>query len=653
MKSPARAAHRALLALSLILAAPSWGQTPNVAPPSQPSPTRGEGEISQVAPPTVVQATLKNGMHILLLERHGSPTIAFHMMFKVGSVDEEQGQTGLAHMFEHMIFKGTKRLYSRDWNKEKPALDAIEQAALRLLAEQEKGERADPRRVAQLKTELEAREKDADQYVVREEYEKLYEMNGAHGLNAYTGEDRTAYLVELPSNRLEFWMAMEAERLRDPVLREFYKERDVVMEERRMRVDADPMGKLWEEMISAAYEAHPYGHDVIGWMSDLKALSRTDAERFFDTHYGPNSATAVLVGDLDPQATLAMFRKYFEPIPPKPLAKHHITAEPEQRGPRRVDVAFEAEPLTLIAWHKPSLPARDDTALQMLRAVLADGRTSRFYRNLVEGKKVALSASADAVGVGERYPNLFVVWGESRHPHTAAEVEAGLLAEIEKLKREPPTEWELDKVRNQLTAGLVKELESNHGMATKLAYYQTIADDWRYPWELQRRFQEITPKDVQDAAVKYLTAQNSTTATLVKPTASEPETQISLSRERERGGVRASRQASPSPRPSPPTGAREKGDEEVLEFEYGAGSAALGAAARQALRDLAARAAKVQGARLGVTILSLASEDAKVTQRRGELALATMKEGGLAAERVDLKAEKAPGKPGIKARLER
>ena len=598
----------ALVALVALAAAPAAAQ---------------DATPASAEPPQVTSATLANGMKVLLVERHDAPVVAFHVMFKVGSVDEEAGKTGLAHMFEHMIFKGTKRLYSADWKKEKPWFDEVERRARLLLDEQEKGPRADAARLKELAASLAEAQAEEEKYIVREEYEKLYEMNGAEGLNAYTAEDRTAYLVSLPSNRLEFWMAMEAERLRDPVLREFYKERDVVMEERRMRTDADPSGKLWEALITTAYAAHPYRHDVIGWMSDLEDLSRTDAERFFASRYGPNNAVAVLVGDLDPRRTLALLKRYFEPLPARPLPEHHVTEEPPQKGARRVEIEFDAEPQVLIAWHKPNLPSPDDTALEMLRAILSDGRTSRFYKGLVEGRKLASSVSADSVGVGERYPNLFVAAGTPRHPHTAAELEDGILEEIDRIKREPPSDWEMEKVRNQLTAGLIKSLESGEGMAERLAYYQTEAGDWSYPWELQKRFREITPAQIQEAARRWLTTEGATTATLVKA----------------------------EPVPGPAAAAGETAGAASLEFSYAAGSPVLGAKAQASLRELAGRAQRTEGARVKVRIRSLKSEEARVTQRRSELALQALAAGGLPAERVDLKAESADDKPLLSVEL--
>ncbi|MBI4051164.1 MAG: insulinase family protein [Elusimicrobia bacterium] len=466
-------------------------------------------------PPQVVEATLKNGMKILLLERHASPTISFHVMFKVGSVDESSGKTGLAHLFEHMIFKGTDILNTKNFTKEKPILDAVEKIAQEMLVEQAKGPSADPERLKTLKTQLATKEKQADAWIAHDEYEKFYEQQGGYNLNAYTGEDRTAYTVSLPSNRLEVWMKLEANRFQNPVLREFYRERDVVMEERRMRVESDPLGKLWEALITTAFQLHPYRNEVIGWMEDIRNLSRTDAENFFTGFYGPNNTVAVLVGDLNSKKTLELFKKYFEPIPTRQTRYRYTTPEPPQSGEKRVSVEFEAQPQVMVAFHKPNLPHPDDTVFQFIEALLVNGYTSRCYKNLVEGKKIAQSVNADHTGVGERYPNLFVVYGTPRHPHTASDWEKGVLEELERLKRDPPTDWELGKVRNQLTAELISSLESNDDMAKKLAYYETIAGNWRYPWELQKRFQDITAQDIQRVAQTYFTPQNRTVAVLI------------------------------------------------------------------------------------------------------------------------------------------
>jgi predicted Zn-dependent peptidase len=264
----------------------------------------------------VKEHTLKNGMKLLMVERHSSPTVATWIRFRVGSVDERSDERGIAHLLEHMLFKGTTTLGTKDYAAEKPLLEKIEVTAQALLAEKAKRAKADAARVAQLQQELDALEKEAGKYVIKDEFAEIYARNGGAGYNAFTSKDGTTYLINMPANKLELWAAIEADRMLNPVLREFYTERDVVMEERRRSYDASPDGKLWETFIAASFQVHPFGHPIIGWMSDIENLTRTKAEGFLKRYYAPNNAIVAVVGDIDPQAVVALMDKYFAAIPP-------------------------------------------------------------------------------------------------------------------------------------------------------------------------------------------------------------------------------------------------------------------------------------------------------------------------------------------------
>ncbi len=244
--------------------------------------------------------TLDNGLTFLVLERHEAPVISFHTYADVGAVDEVKGFTGLAHLFEHMAFKGTQTVGTRDYQAEAAVLAKMDDLFVAIRKEKQKGDRANPETLKQLQEQFDQAGQEAQKYVVHDEYETVLTRQGARGFNAYTSEDATQYVVSLPSNKLELWMMLEADRFAHPVLREFYKEKDVVMEERRMRTENSPTGRLYEEFQALAYLAHPYGEPVIGHMSDVQALSRSEAEAFFKAHYGPSNLTIALVGDVDP-----------------------------------------------------------------------------------------------------------------------------------------------------------------------------------------------------------------------------------------------------------------------------------------------------------------------------------------------------------------
>ena len=471
--------------------------------------------FAQQTPP-VVKATLDNGMRLLILERHNSPTIAFRIAYAVGAVNDVPGKSGLAHLFEHMAFKGTTTLNSKDFKKEKPLLEALEKAADATIAEETK-DHPDEKKLAELRKAQDEAQKAADSYLEKDEYEKLLTENGAEHFNAHTANDYTMYEVSLPSNRLEMWMTMESDRFRNPVLREFYRERQVVMEERRMNYESRPDGKLYENFVTHAYVAHPYHNEGIGWMDDLRKLTAQDAREFFASHYGPSKVVISIIGDVDAKKTLALAKKYFATIPNNPLTDSRVTREPAQEGERRTVVRFQSEPKLLIGYHKPAIMDPDQPVYEMIESLLSSGRTSRFYKNLVEGKQLAQSVDADINWPGQKYPGLVIIDAEPRSPHTPEELEAGIYEELEKLATGPITDQELQKVRNQLESALVEKMESNEGMAEDLAYYEVEAGDWQYPWKLKDALAKVTADDIHRVAAATFKKENRTVATLLPP----------------------------------------------------------------------------------------------------------------------------------------
>lgn len=398
----------------------------------------------------VKEYTLGNGMKVLLLERHQSPTLSLYIRFRVGAVDENVGMTGTAHLLEHMLFKGTKTLGTKNYMEEEKILIRIDSVAMALDAERTKGEKADKDYLRYLEKTLRELTDEHRQWVVKDEIEFIYSQNGGSGFNAMTSADTTTYLVNLPSNRLELWARMESDRLLNPVLREFYSERDVVMEERRRSYDSQPERKLLEHFLATAFLAHPYGRPVIGWPSDIQYLDKPATEKFFRTYYSPANTVLTVVGDLEPEGTLAIIKKYFERIPPQILPPPLRTQEPEPLGERRIQVVADANPQIIIGFHKPNPPHADDIVCDLIEDLLSSGRTSRFYRRLVEEEKIAVEVSAASSFPGERYPNLFVIFATPRHPHTAEELENAIFRELDRLKNEPVEELELKKVQNQI-----------------------------------------------------------------------------------------------------------------------------------------------------------------------------------------------------------
>ena len=463
----------------------------------------------------VVEHTLKNGMKLLLVERHTSPTVSAWIRFRVGSVDERSDERGLAHLLEHMLFKGTTTLGTRDYEAEKPILEKIEQTAQTIIAEKTKREKADKNRIAELGKQLAQLEADAAKYVIKDEFFELYAKNGGVGYNAFTSRDGTTYLISLPANKLELWAAIESDRMQNPVLREFYSERSVVMEERRRSYDADPESKLWETFVASSFLAHPYGQPTIGWMQDIENLTRTKAERFFHAYYGPRNAIVAIVGDIDTKATIALVERYFGGIKPGGAPEPVSAEEPKQGGEHRIELVAESEPTLVIGFHKPPIAAKDDYVFDVINMILGSGRTSRLYKGLVIDKQIATEIGVfDAPG--HRYPSLFVINANPRAPHSVIEVEASILAELERLKNEPVSGRDLQRILNKIEYEESRRMGTNGGLARNLTEYEATTGSWRYMTEYRRKVAAVTPEDIQRVAREYFTRENRTIGFITK-----------------------------------------------------------------------------------------------------------------------------------------
>lgn len=458
----------------------------------------------------VREDTLDNGMRVLVLERRGAPTVSFVVRYGVGSLQEHLGNTGTAHLLEHLLFKGTTTVGTTDVDAER-AIFAREDAAqdtltrMRALRDTVQAQRLD--------SLIDALEDEARKYVVANEYDRILSRAGAQGLNATTTNETTAYYVELPANRTEMWFALEADRMANPVFREFYTERDVVMEERRLRIETSPGGMLYQSHMATAYTMHPYGVPVVGYMSDLENLTRRDVEDYYRRYYGPNNAVVAVVGDVDADQVLRWAHEFFEPIPRGQDALPILAVEPPQKGERRVVVEWDAEPSMRIGWHVSSGLADDAPTVALLTSLLTGGRTSRLYRRLVTGDRLATSVTS-TIGPGELFPQLFQIDVVPRSPHTTAEVETAIYEEIARLATEGPTRRELDRVRNQLAASNVRRLQSNLGLAFQLAESTGLTGDWRDTFRSTEKVRDVTPEDVRRVVAKYFTEENRTVAVL-------------------------------------------------------------------------------------------------------------------------------------------
>lgn len=462
----------------------------------------------------IVEHIMDNGFKLLILERHEAPVFSFLTYADVGGVNEEVGNTGLAHMFEHMAFKGTRAIGTMDYKKERVALEKVDQAFERLLAERRKRDQADSTRLAQLEETFKKAQEEAAGYVVSNEYGRIIEEAGGVGLNATTSSDATRYFYSLPSNKLELWAFLESDRMAHPVLREFYKERDVVMEERRMS-ESQPIGRLIEEFLALAYKGHPYGQPVIGHMSDLEGLTRGEAQGFYRTHYIASNMTAAVVGNIEAEEVIRVARKYFSKLPTGPKPPPVETIEPPQLGERRVVIEDPSQPLVIIGYHKPDARHPDDAVFDAITDIVGIGRTSRLYKSLVKEKKIALQVGAFPGFPGNKYPNLFVLYAFPAKGHTAEEMEEAIDAEIKRIKTELVSEEELKGVKTRTSANFIRNLRSNSGMASQLTFFEGVTGDWRSLFKAVEQINAVTPEDIQRVANEYFQRKNRTVGMLV------------------------------------------------------------------------------------------------------------------------------------------
>jgi predicted Zn-dependent peptidase len=461
---------------------------------------------------SVTEFTLPNGLHFIVLERHAVPVVSFHTYVSAGAVNDPEGKTGLAHMFEHMAFKGTESIGTRNWAEEKKALAEVEKSYDELEAERFKGPRADSDKVRVLQNSLRAELDKANTFVDPNLYPRIIEENGGVGLNASTGEDSTNYFYNLPANRIELWFLLESGRFLRPVFREFYKERDVVREERRMRTESDPQGKLVELFAATALEAHPYRRPAVGWASDIENLRVSDAEAFFNKYYVAANITIAIAGDVKPADIRRLADKYFAPIPKKPLPPPVATVEPKQDGTKTALVEAASQPIEVIGYKRPDQYDKDDAAFDVVASILSGGRTGLMYKEMVRDKQIALAAGADAQFPGTRYPGLFLFYFYPAMGRTVTENEKALDAIIEKLKGTPVDAATLARIKTKTRANLIRQLDSNSGLSHLLSETYANYGDWRKLFTDIEEIEKVTAQDVQRVAATYFTTANRTIA---------------------------------------------------------------------------------------------------------------------------------------------
>ncbi len=471
----------------------------------------------------VTEFALENGLHFIVVERHEAPVASFHTYADVGSVDEVKGITGLAHVFEHMAFKGTKTVGAKDLVKELEAIEKVDEAFHRLKRERNKGRLADPKEIEKLREEFEELKKTAQQWADSSEISEAIERAGGVGLNASTRTDSTQYVCSLPSNKIELWFSLESDRFLNPVLREFYVEKNVVMEERRLRTESSPVGRLVEEFAATAYKAHPYGEPGVGHMSDLETMTREEAESFFKKYYGANNLTIAIAGDVDPQQVKQLAQTYFGELPSTAKPDPVETVEPAQLGERKIVVEDRSQPVLVMGYHKGSIHDPEDVVFTVMSDILGRGRASRLYKKLVKEQKIAVNVSVGTGFPGLKYPSLMVFFAIPSRGHTAEECQVAIEEEIEQLKSDLVSDEQLRKAKTRARADLIRLMGSNTGVATQLASYHALTGNWRNLFHWLGRIQEVTSEDIQQVAKSYLLAKHRTVA-VIKTIENQPAT---------------------------------------------------------------------------------------------------------------------------------
>ncbi|MEO1428225.1 MAG: pitrilysin family protein [Cyanobacteria bacterium J06633_8] len=504
---------RRLFALLLALVF-CWEFLPGVASAQTPSPgkTSIQPYLDRVTE-NLTEFKLDNGMKFIVLRRPKAPVVSFLTYADVGGVNEPEGKTGVAHFLEHLAFKGTDRIGTKNYAREKRLLNRLDKLAAQIQQAQAAGEK---NKVAQLQARFKKIQEQAHQTVKQNELGRIVEQAGGVGLNATTSTEATKYFYSFPSNKLELWMSLESERFLNPELRrEFYNEKDVILEERRMRVDNSPIGQMIEKFNDTAFEKHPYKRPVIGYYQDIRNLAPKDIRDFFDTYYVPGNLTVAVVGDVQAAEVKKLAEVYFGRYEAKPKPEQKLAVEPKQTREKEFTLNLPSQPWYLEGYHRPSINDPDNAIYDIIGSLLSDGRTSRLYKSLVEKQQLALGAQGFSGFPGDKYPNLMLFYALTAPGRNVDEVAKALREQIEALKTQPVSAKELKRVKTNARAGLLRSLDSNMGMAQQLLEYEVKTGSWKNLFEQLEKIEAVTAQDIMRVAKETFVAENRTIGKLL------------------------------------------------------------------------------------------------------------------------------------------
>jgi len=463
---------------------------------------------------------LKNGLTVILMERHTSPTVSFVMGFKVGSANEDYSKSGLAHVLEHVAFLGTKEIGTTNYDEEQTVVDELDRRYKELKHLQYGPTANQPdvkQKISKLLEKVVTLKKEAQKFFIPEELAKIYEANGSSGLNAYTSSDSTVYTVSLPSNRVPVWMALESDRLQNLAFRNVYSEIDVVKEERRMRIDKQPSGNLMEEFLTVAFESGPYGKSsTIGWMEDLDKITRDDIQTFYHNYYTMDNMTIGIVGDFKTSQMMKWLNTYFGHIQTSHKKEFSPPNEVESRGERRVLLEMDAEPMLFVGYHRPSGSHDDDNALAILSAALTSGKNSVLEDALVTKARLAASVDSSSIFPGSRYSSLFVFVMEPMPGVPILDLEEAFYHEIETIKKDGISEQRLMQIKNRISTDIVVGFKDNMTMAEALVSNENEYGNYAHTVKQLRMIQQLTADDLRRMMNRYFVKKNRVVGSIVK-----------------------------------------------------------------------------------------------------------------------------------------
>ncbi|MBN1307585.1 MAG: insulinase family protein [Chitinispirillaceae bacterium] len=467
----------------------------------------------------VTYDTLKNGLRIIIVPDTNVAVVSCRLYYFVGSMYEGPGTSGLSHMFEHMMFKGTRRLNTSDYRKEVPIMRNIDSLEAEIVSIQRKSEQNNDSLKKALHDQVMALLDKQRKFIKKDEIWQLYQNNGGTRLNAWTADDMTAYIVTLPRNKVELFYWIESDRMRDPVLREFYSEREVVAEERRMRYDNRPLGKYWERLNALFYIAHPYRLPTIGWATDIQAYTRRKLEEHVKRFYTPDNALIVLAGNVDPTAARKSIGRYFGSIPRAKVPKEEVvTREPQPVGATRFTMREDGEPRLDILFHVPGYPHDDLYKLDIVEGIFS-GRSGRLYRRLVD--KEGLCTNAGAGNHIRLHNGEFHIWAELKNSTDPAKVEAIIREELKKISEKRPTEKEIMRISNEIRMSFVSALKSLEGLSDRLAWFERLRS-WRDLLSYPAMIAAVKPEEIPGVASMYLNPELATVGALLPKKAPAP-----------------------------------------------------------------------------------------------------------------------------------